>query len=189
MIRNSLGVASLALVVAVAACGGTVPSGSSGGTGPAASPGTASPAGSGSDLPGPSRWPGEVWRAALALGAADNEIGEATADLQRAVEEEDIGLMREAADGLAGLTVLLERVDDVEGFEPTRVFAGRYREALSAVIAAAGELRDAIDATDAPRIQQANLDLAEALATYVRLRPELSEVVAQAFEQQRLLLN
>jgi hypothetical protein len=189
VIRISLGVASFALVVAVAACGGSVPSGSSVPTGPAASPGTSAPAGSGGDLPGPSRWPGDVWRAALALGAADNEIGEATADLQRSIEEEDISLMREAAGGLAGLTVLLERVDDVESFEPTRAFAGRYREGLSAVIAAASELQDAIDATDAPRIQQANLDLAEALATYVRLRPELSDIVAQAFEQQRLLLN
>jgi hypothetical protein len=176
----------LTIAVAVAACGPASTSASPG-TSATASP---SPSGSPSDVgPGPSRWPGSAWRAMLALGVADNEIGKATADLQRSIDEEDIGLMREAAAGLAGLDVLLGRVEDIEDFGHTAPFAARYRAALEKLIATSTELRDAIDATDAARIQEANIQLAAALKDYVALRPELSTLVAQAFEQQRLLLN
>lgn len=181
----------LSVALTVAACGPAATGG------PPAAPATSapSPSGSGASVapseagPGPSRWPGSAWRAMLALGAADNEIGKATADLKRAIDEEDIGLMREAAAGLAGLTVLLGRVDDLESFGYTAPFAARYRAALEKLIATSAALRDAIDATDAAGIQQANVDLAAALAEYVGLRSELSTLVAQAFEQQRLLLN
>ena len=181
-------IAVLAITVATAACG---PASTSASPATSASA-SASPGISGSppDVgPGPSRWPGSAWRAMLALGAADNEIGKATADLQRAIDEEDIALMREAAAGLAGLDVLLGRVEDIESFDYTAPFAARYRVALEKLIATSAELRDAIDAVDAARIQDANVELAAALKDYVTLRSELSTLVAQAFEQQRLLLN
>lgn len=179
----------LALALALAGCGGSPATSAPTGATASGSPGPSGSAAPSDARPGPSRWPGQVWRSMLALGAADNEIGKATADLQRAIDEQDIGLMREAADGLSGLTVLLGRVDDVEEFELTAPFAARYRAALEKLIAASTSLRDAIDASDADRIEQANVDLAAALAEYVALRPELSTLVAQAFEQQRLLLN
>lgn len=168
----------LAIAVVLAACGAA---GSPGGT---SSPSASSPA-----LPGPTRWPGQVARAVIALGSADNEIGRASTDLQRSIAEEDLALMRRAADGLAGLTVLLGRVDQIEAFELTRPLAARYRVVLPALIEASTELRDAIDAADAARIEQANIKLARALALYVTLRPDLSTLVAQALEQQRQLLN
>ena len=168
----------LAIAVVLVACGGAGPPG-----------GTGSPSASSQAAPGPTRWPGQVARAVIAFGSADNEIGKASSDLQRSIIEEDLALMRRAADGLAGLTVLLERVDQIEAFELTRPLAARYREVLPALIEASTELRDAIDAADAAGIEQANLKLARALARYVTLRPDLSTLVAQALEQQRLLLN
>lgn len=186
-LRHGLAViAILTIAVSAAACGPASTSAP-----PSASPAVSgSPSGSPTVVgPGPSRWPGSAWRAMLALGAADNEIGKATADLQRAIDEEDIGLMREAAAGLAGLDVLLGRVEDIESFDYTAPFAARYRAALEKLIATSTELRDAIDAVDAARIQAANVELAAALRDYVALRSELSTLVQQAFEQQRLLLN
>jgi hypothetical protein len=127
--------------------------------------------------------------AILALGSADNEIGKASADLQRSIAEQDLALMREAADGLTGLTVLFERVDQIDDFELTRPIAAKYREVLPALVDASTKLRDAIDAGDANGIEQANIELAQALAQYVALRPELSTLVAEALEHQRRLLR
>jgi hypothetical protein len=185
--RRTLAAAAafLAMGALLLACGGTGPSSQVS----SASPTGASASGSGVPGPGPSRWPGSAVRATLAVGVADNEVGEATADLQRSLEEEDLALMRRAAAGLAGLDVIEDRLSQMEQFEVTRPLALRYREALTPLVAAATELRDAIDAGDGPRIQQANLDLAAALADYVALRPEISELVSQALFQQRQLLR
>lgn len=185
MISNRPGAAAaglLAIAVALAACGGGQPNGASPGA-----PG--SPGASGGGTPIPTNWPGQVTLAIIALGSADNEIGKASADLQRSIAEEDLSLMREAADGLTGLTVLFERVDQIDDFELTRPIANRYKVILPALIDSSTKLRDAIDAGDASGIQQANIELAEALRQYVELRPELSTLVAEALEHQRRLLR
>jgi hypothetical protein len=185
--RRTLAAAAvlLAMGTLLLGCGGTGPSAQV----PSASPSGASASQSGAPGPAPSRWPGSAVRATLAVGVADNEVGEATADLQRSLEEEDLALMRQAAAGLAGLGVIEDRLSQMEQFETTRPLALRYREALTPLVATATELRDAIDAADGARVQQANLDLAAALADYVALRPEISELVSQALFQQRLLLR
>jgi hypothetical protein len=60
---------------------------------------------------------------------------------------------------------------------------------LPALIEASTKLRDAIDAGDADGIEQANVELAQALGEYVALRPELSALLVQALEHQRRLLR
>jgi hypothetical protein len=172
----------LAIAVVLAACGGGRPESQTPGA-------TGSPGASGVAGPSPTNWPGQVALAIIALGAADNEIGKASADLQRSIADEDISLMREAADGLTGLTVLYERVDQIDDFELTRPLAARYREVLPKLIDSSTKLRDAIDARDANGIEQANIELARALGEYVAIRPELSTLVAEALEHQRRLLR
>ena len=173
----------LAIGVALAGCGGGQPNQS------ALPGGGGSPGVSGGPAPSPTNWPGQVALAIIALGSADNEIGKASADLQRSIAEEDLGLMREAADGLTGLTILYERVDQIDDFELTKPIAAEYREVLPALIDASTKLRDAIDARDAAGIEEANVELARALARYVAIRPELSTLVAEALEHQRRLLR
>jgi hypothetical protein len=171
----------LAMTLVVGACGG----------GPTVndSRATGSPGASGQPGPSPTNWPGQVALAVIALGSADNEIGKASSDLQRSIAEQDLGLMREAAAGLTGLTILLERVDQIDDFEVTRPIAARYRVVLPALIEASTKLRDAIDAGDADGIEQANVELAQALGEYVALRPELSALLVEALEHQRRLLR
>jgi hypothetical protein len=173
----------LAIVVVLAACGSGRPEGSP-------SPGASgSPAASGGASPIPTNWPGQVALAIIALGSADNEIGKASSDLQRSIADEDLSLMREAADGLTGLDILYERVDQIDDFDLTRPLADRYRAVLPRLIDASTKLRDAIDARDANGIQEANIELAGALKDYVAMRPELSTLVAEALEHQRRLLR
>lgn len=172
----------LAIAVVLAACGSGQPASPSPGA-------TGSPGASGGASPIPTNWPGQVALAIIALGSADNEIGQASADLQRSIAEEDLSLMREAADGLTGLTILFERVDQIDDFELTRPLAERYKAILPALIDSSTNLRDAIDARDANGIQEANIELARALRDYVAIRPELSTLVAEALEHQRRLLR
>jgi hypothetical protein len=172
----------LAIAVVCAACGSGRPESPSPGA-------TVSPGASGGAAPSPTNWPGQVALAIIALGSADNEIGEASADLQQSIADEDLSLMREAADGLTKLTVLYDRVDQIDDFELTRPLAARYREVLPRLIDSSTKLRDAIDAGDANGIEQSNIELALALRDYVAIRPELSTLVAEALEHQRRLLR
>jgi hypothetical protein len=190
-------VAAAALIVcclaAVVACGSVAPSSASP-SGPPV-PASGSPAGpvsgspEGSARPRATAWPGNAVLGIEALGAADSQITAAIADLGRGIAEEDLALMRRAADGLAGVDVLMPNMDKISIFPPMVPFAQKYETAITQVSAAARALRAAIDAGDASTITSATQDLLASLELYTDVQPELGRWVHESIEQRRLLLN
>ena len=181
----SLAAALVLGAMAIAACGPSVPSI------PTLQPVTpaATPAGSGAVSARPTPWPGNSVLGMEALGAADGQIGAAVTDLNRSVADEDLSLMREAADGLAKLDELLPNMERIR-LNPAMVpFADKYEPAITSIDEAATRLRDAIDAGDAAAIATATSDLYDALATYTALQAELADWVRQIPDQKRLLVN
>lgn len=179
---------SVAIVGAlVAACGGTPPS-------LPALP-TSSPAGSvseppdGSGGPRPTAWTGNAALGIEALGLADSQILEALADLGQGIANEDLGVIRTAAEGLAGLDVLLPNVEKIRPFAPMVPFADQYEAAITAIDAAAQDVVDAIDAQDPAAITTTTQALVDALGRYSAVQPQLAAFVEQLPEQRRLLLR
>jgi hypothetical protein len=184
----------LTLLVIAAACGTVPPSGSSSPAAsatPAASGSVASSGPGGSESPGPkpTGWPGNAVLGIEALGAADNQIGAAINDLNQGIANQDLALMRRAADGLAGVDVLLPNLDKISIFEPMRPFADKYGSAIRAISGSAKALRTAIDAGDGPGVTASARDLLAALEQYAQVQPELASWVEQSIEQRRLLLR
>jgi hypothetical protein len=185
-----------AAVLAVAiGCGPTTPpsaaaSQSAAASGVAAGP-DGSPAGSAdaSATPRPTAWPGNAVLGIDALGVADGQILAAINDFNKAVATEDLVLMRKAANGLAGLDVLLPNMAKIDIFEPMRSFADRYGAAITAISSAAKDLRTAIDAHDGARITSSSQALVSSLSLYAAVQPELAAWVEQSTEQRRLLLK
>jgi hypothetical protein len=173
----------IAAAVAVA-CNPAVPSGSpSGGTVPSPSPG--GPAGSGAALPTP--WPGNAVLGIEALGIADGQINAATGDLTRGIANEDLALMRKAADGLAGVDVLLPNMAKIRLNPAFGPFADRYEAAITAISAAGKDLRSAIDAGDSAAIGTSTQALLDGLEAYANVQPELAGYIQQMPEQKRML--
>jgi hypothetical protein len=156
---------------------------------PGASPESSSPAGSGDvpPTPRPTAWPGNAVLGIDALGVADGQILAAIRDFNQAIATEDLVLMRKAADGLAGLDILLPNLDKINIFEPMRSFADRYGAAIRAISAAAKNLRKAIDARDAASITASSQALVAGLTLYTGVQAELATWVEQATTQQKLL--
>jgi hypothetical protein len=183
--------AATALLAAliVVACGTTqaptpAPTGSVAPSGPTGSPGA-----SGAVGPRGTPWPGNAVLGIEALGAADGQILAAINDFNTAIATEDLPLMRRAADGLAGLDVLLPNLDKITIYEPMRPFADQYGAAIRAISAAATALRTAIDAGDAAGITRSGQDLVAGFQLYTGVQSELASWVEQSIEQRRLLLR
>jgi hypothetical protein len=145
------------------------------------------PDGSGGALATP--WPGNAVLGIEALGAADGQIAAAVNDLNGGIQKEDLGLMRRAADGLAGLDVLLPNLDKINIYEPMQSFATRYGDAIRAISVSAKALRTAIDAKDAAGIGTSSQQLLASLEAYSSVQPELATWVEQSIAQRRLLLR
>jgi hypothetical protein len=175
----------LLVLFAAVACGPSVPTGTAG----ASSPVPASPGGSGAGVARPTPWPGNSILGMEALGVADGQIGAAVTDLNLGIADEDLGLMREAADGLAKLDVLLPNMEKIRLNAAMVPFADKYEAAITSIDDAATRLRDAIDAGDAPAIGTATEDLFAGLAAYTALKPELADWIRQMPEQKRMYLN
>ena len=174
----------------IAACGLSGPTGSAGASSP--SPVVLeSPDASGSTGGArPTPWPGNSVLGIEALGIADGQIGAAVTDLNRGVAEEDLVLMRKAADGLSGLgDALLPNMEKIRLNTAMVSFADKYEAAITSIDDAATRLRDAIDAGDATAIGTATEDLFAGLAAYTALKPELADWIRQMPEQKRMLLN
>jgi hypothetical protein len=181
----------LLIVLAVAiGCGQTVAPTPSTSSPVAFGPG-ASPSGSddGAATPRPTAWPGNAVLGINALGVADGQILGAINDFNRGIATEDLALMRHAADGLAGLDVLLPNLDKINIFEPMRSFADRYGTAIRAIIAAAKDVRTAIDAGNAAGITSSSQALLTSLELYSAVQGELASWVEQATTQQRILVK
>jgi hypothetical protein len=177
------------LIVVAAACGPATPSapaGSPAGSSIApASPGTEGSAGSGAR---PTPWLGNAVLGLEPLGIADGQIGAAMTDMSKGIAEENLSLMREAADGLAGLDVLLSNVALVRQYPPMASFADRYEAAITKVDTEATKLRDAIDAGDGPAITASTQGLLAGMADYTALQPELADWIRQMPEQKKMLV-
>jgi hypothetical protein len=178
------------LAIVLGACGSTQLATTTPGETAAVSP-SIDVSASGSVAPAPTGtpWPGNAVLGIEALGAADGQIAAAINDFNTAVANEDLALMRRAADGLAGLDVLLPNLDKISIFEPMRPFADRYGAAVRAISAAATALRTAIDLGDAAAIGRSGQDLVAAFGQYSAVQPELATWVEQSIEQRRLLLR
>ena len=156
---------------------------------PSSSPAPASPGASGEAGPKPSAWPGNAVLGIEALGAADGPILSAINDFNHGIQTQDLALMRRAADGLAGLDVLLPNMAKIEIFEPMRPFAAQYAAAITGIVAAAKAVRSAIDAGDAAAITTTSQALIESFGAYTAVQPELATWVAESIKQRRLLLR
>ena len=183
-LRHALGLSACVALLAtlVAACGPSGPTAT-----PSSSSPPASPVGSGVALPTP--WPGNSVLGIEALALADGQIGAATTDLSRGIADEDLVLIRKAADGLARVDELLPNMEKIRTNPAMAAFADDYEAAITAIDAAATRLRDAIDAADAPAIATATQDLLDGLAMYAALQGELAAWVEQMPEQKRMLLR
>jgi hypothetical protein len=179
-----LGVAVLVALL-VAACGGAPASGSAAGSAAASAPAS----GSGAATPRPTAWPGNAVLGIEALGVSDGEIRKGMRDLGRGVAEEDLALMRHAADGLAGVDVLVANADRIAIFPPMVGLADGLREVLPRIADASARLRTAIDDGDGAAISETAVELTEALSDYARLQPELAMWVEQSIDQQRMLVR
>jgi hypothetical protein len=177
---------ALALVASVAVgCGPSTPivptlAPASLGSSPAASAGVGG-------VPRPTPWPGDAVLGIEALGIADGQIGAATTDLGKGIADEDLTLMRKAADGLAGVDVLLPNMTKIRLEPAMRPFADKYEAAIKAISAGGKALRDAIDKGDAPAIATSSQDLLNGLKLYTALQGELAAWIEQMPEQKRLL--
>ncbi|MFL5779379.1 MAG: hypothetical protein ACJ761_10605 [Chloroflexota bacterium] len=184
--------ACVALTAITAACGATqAPSSSatpSGSSAPATAVGSGAPDPSAD--PSPRRWPADTITATIALGAADAEIGKAGADLQAAVDNEDLRAMWGAADGLAKLidanTANVAALDLDPATSPA---AALYRQAFPELGDGAKQLRDAITAGDSAGILAASRRISQGLADYAAIRKDLGDLVEQAVVQKRLYLR
>jgi hypothetical protein len=164
----------------VAGCGDRRPSTAS------PSPSTESPGFSG---PAPTAWPGNAVLGIEALGAADGPILAAINDLGRGVQTEDLALIGRAADGLAGLGVLLPNMEKINVYEPMRSFSDRYGAAVRGIVSAATAVRSAIDAGDSDAITGSAAALITSLNNYTAVQPELAAWVEQSIAQRRLLVR
>jgi hypothetical protein len=144
---------------------------------------------SGAEPSGP-RWSASTIEAVLALGAADSELEKAGADLQAAVDAQDLRAMWGAADGLVklidALTPQIAKLDDTPATQPT---AALYRKAFPQLAAGAAKLRDAITAGDAPGILAGSQEIARGLADYAVVRRAIGPLVDQAIAQKRFLVK
>jgi hypothetical protein len=156
---------------------------------PPASRASASPDASGGTAPRPTPWPGNAVLGIEALGAADGQILAALSDIGRGIQTEDLALIRRAADGLTGLDVLLPNLDRINIYEPMVPFAERYGAAIRGIVAAATDVRSAIDARDANAIESSTGALIESFRAYTDVQPELATWVEQSFAQRRLIVR
>ena len=181
--------AVVALVAAlVAACGGSTPSLPALPTASPSGPVSAPPDG-GSGRPEPTAWTGNAALGVEALGLADSQILEALADLGQGIANEDLGVIRTAAEGLAGLDVLLPNLEKIRPFAPMVAFADQYEAAITAIDAAAQDVVDAIDAQDPAAITTTTQALVDALGLYSAVQPQLAAYVEQLPDQKRLLVR
>jgi hypothetical protein len=179
------------LVVAVA-CGTATPATTRPGVSGSPAPAVASAGGS-SDSGGvgpsatPRRWASHAASSLVALAAADTELGKAGADLQGAVDREDLAAMRGAADGLATLVdKLIPDIGDLEKEPTTQAIAAIYRASFPEISAGAKQLRDAITAGDASGILAGTQRILAGLKAYAPARDLLPDLIEQAVTQQRL---
>ena len=181
--------ATLALLIA---CGTATPASTRPGVsgGPVASAvASGAPGGGGAARPSatPRRWARNAASSLIALAAADTELAKAGADLQAAVDREDLAAMRGAADGLATLVdKLIPNIADLEAEPTTQPIAAIYRASFPEISAGAKQLRDAITAGDANGILAGTQRILAGLKAYAPARDQLPDLVGQALTQQRL---
>ncbi|HEY7735367.1 MAG TPA: hypothetical protein VH813_01085 [Candidatus Limnocylindrales bacterium] len=142
------------------------------------------------ESPLPTPWPGGTVDAIIVLAAADGEIAEAGADLQRAAQTEDLDLMRRAATGLADVIAGNEpNVGALAAYPPLAPVAAKYQAAFPMMLDGARALSTAIDTGDATAIASASQQLAEGLRLYGALRPDIGTLAGRAIEMKRVLVK
>jgi hypothetical protein len=186
-----MAVAAAAFVVLAAACGANAPASPAGSSGrplsSAAGSGVQDPLGPGSSV---RRWPSRTVDAMVALGTVDEQIANAGADLQAAVQREDLAAMWGAADGLAKLIdAQLPNVGELAKDPATQAAGTIYQAAFPEISAGAKQLRDAITAGDAQAILAGTQRLLNGLHAYEPVRELIPDLLEQAVTQKRMYLR
>jgi hypothetical protein len=172
--------ATVAVAVLVAACGG-------GQATPSASPSGAAEATIG---PKATPWPQSVIDAVLALGAADAELWKAGADIARAADAQDVEAMWGAADGTVKLVeALMPNIEILEGYPHTAALGAAYRASFPVMLEGATQLRDSITAGDAPGVAAGSQRLAEGVRLYAEARKILAGYVDEAIKMKDTLVQ
>ena len=169
---------AVVLVSVIAACG------TSGPLVPTLAPSSPGASGGGQALPTP--WIGSAVFGIEALAIADGQIGQATTDLSTGIAKEDLAQMRKAADGLAGVDVLLPNMAKLRQEPAMQSFADNYEAAIKAISAGGKSLRDSIDKGDAKAIATSTQELLNGLKLYTALQGDLAAWVEQVPEQKRM---
>lgn len=128
--------------------------------------------------------------AVTTLGIADRDIGTLTADLQKAADTQDLRLMLTASDKLAkAIDAATPSIDALAAFAHTQPTAAGYRAAFPLIGEAAKQIHDSLAAGDAAGVKAGFTKLRDGLSAYAALRATLSDLVAEALTQQRLLVK
>jgi hypothetical protein len=134
-------------------------------------------------------WPTSVINATLALGALDNEIKRAGADLVVASQEGDLELLLGASRGLADLArQSVPNAERLTTYPDTEAVGTSYIPVLHAIDSAASGLGDGLLAGDSEAVERASIELAAAIRQYETVRPALVDAVDLALIMRRGLL-
>ena len=119
--------------------------------------------------------------AVIRLGVLDTEMKKASGDLIVGAQEQDVGLILGASEGLATLAAgYLPTAQKLEAWPDTDDFARAYVPILESVRAAAESTSSALRNGDSEAFVVELGRLGTAMADYERIRSQLADLVAEA---------
>ena len=175
-----------ALLLGVAACGG-----STGTSLPAAaSPSAALPSGSDQPVPKPTIWPTTTVEAAIALGAADGDFSKVASDVVKAVDSQNPAtILQVIKDTLTFLSGNQKNIVHLQDYPATKAVGDQLAVAYAQMIEGATKVRDGLVAGNADAIQQGFVEFFNANTAYVKISPALGDLADQAIFMKRQLLR
>ena len=135
-------------------------------------------------------WPTDIIDATIALGALDNQVKLAGADLAAGVSEQDLGRVLGATDGLADLmTQALPDAQKLTTWADTKEAGTAYGPVLAAIGTAATQVSAALREGDTETFVAGMQDLSTALQQYEMVRAPMVDLVDQALLMRHMLVK
>jgi hypothetical protein len=151
--------------------------------------GSGAPLGSG-ETPVPTRWPGDVVTATIALGAADASFSKLGNDLQQTVDTEDMqGLLQVTTDGLTFLKGAQQNIPKLQGYPETKSLGDTLAAAYQQMIDGLQKTHDALVSGDAAGVTAGFQQFVAGNTLYATVRADLSDKAQQAIFMQRIYLR
>jgi hypothetical protein len=184
-------VASILLVMTVAACGGanavTTPAAGSASSAPA---GSAAADDSAAPAPSGTPWPGNVPDGIIALGALDEQIAAAGKALDDGISAKDLAKTSGAAKGLVDLVdKSMDNVTTVQGYAGTKELGDAYASALGGLRTGAQEIVDGVAKGDAAMVDKGVADLSAGITEYGLARKTLGNFMEQALSMKKMYMK